>query len=151
MVKFSREVCRVIQQNPHLVAQHWAEVVVDKRRGDKAKPDWNTFELLEANDSLVTFIARDNGIVIGYAMFILSRDLHQRDNIMAVNDAVFIQKDKRPSGAGGRFLMYCDAELEKIGVTNILWHIKPHVDFSGTLKKLGYSLNEKIYAKFVGG
>lgn len=150
MVEFSRESVIIVEQNPHLVLEHWNEVVIDKRRGDKPIPDWETFKALEKNNSLITFIAYQDGIVIGYAMFVLHRDLHQKENLVALNDAVFIQKDKRPTGAGGKFLKYCDAELKNFGVKIILWHIKPHVDFSGTLKKLGYVLNEMIYMKITG-
>ena len=151
MVDFSRETLEVVKQNTRLIDQHWDEVVIDKRRGQKASPAWDYLADLEKKDSLVTFIARENGIVIGYSIFILHQYVHNKDLILASNDAVFLQKDKRPSGAGWRFLKYCDEELEKSGVGIILWHVKPEVDFSGTLKKLGYALNEVTYMKVTGG
>jgi len=151
MVDFSRETLKVIQENQHLVEQHWEEVVIDKSRGQRPAPDWEYFETLEKNNSLVTFIARENGIVIGYSLFILHKYLHNKEMVIASNDAVFLQKDKRPSGAGARFLRYCDDELAKLGIGIILWHVKPEVDFSGTLKRLGYALNELTYMKVIGG
>ncbi len=151
MITFSREKVQTVRENFHLVVQHWNEVLFDKRKGELPDPDWDYFEKLERDDALITFIAREDGTVIGYSLFILHPYLHNRTKRIAVNDAVFLRKDKRGTGAGARLLQFCDSELENLGIQIVMWHVKPEVDFSGTLTKLGYVLNELVYMKIFGG
>jgi Acetyltransferase (GNAT) family len=147
MITIKEENFNVVEENKHLVQEHWDEIVKDKRDLDV---NWEFFRNLENLKSLVTIVARENDEVIGYAVFVLQYHLHSRKVLTAHNDAVFVKKNKR-FRAGALILKMSEEILNKRGATMIFWHVKPSVDFGKTLIKLGYNLHETIYIKHVGG
>jgi L-amino acid N-acyltransferase YncA len=148
MIAFSKEPFQVVEDNFHLIREHWDEVVRDSRPLD---PWWELFRLQEKNGELVCFVVRKNEEVVGYAVFQLQPHFHSRNTKTAYNDAIFLRRDCRKNGLGKTFLEYCDEQLEKIGIDMIIWHVKPAVDFSSALKSIGYKHHATIYARNVGG
>ena len=149
MITVARENIQTVIDNFSLVEEHWSEVVQDK---DARKLDvhWDFFKKAEQSNSLVVYVARDDGQVIGYAVWLLQFHLHCRTLLTAHNDAVFVSKGKRAFGAGIKLLRHCDSELPKLGVNMIFFHVKPSVDFSGSLIKMGYRYHEGIYTRSIG-
>ena len=148
MIAFSKEPFQIVEDNFHLIKEHWDEVVTDSR---PLSPHWEYFRTVEKLGELVCFVVRKDGEVVGYTVWLFQPNLHSKDVILAFNDAVFLRKDCRTNGLGKAFLEYCDEELEKLGAQMIVWHVKPKVDFSGALKALGYSHHSTVYARNVGG
>lgn len=148
MISFAKEPFQVVEDNFLLIKEHWDEVVEDSRTLD---PWWELFRAQEKDNRLVCFVVRNEKQVIGYAVFQLQPNYHSRKVMAAYNDAIFLKKEFRKSGLGKSFLKYCDEELEKIGINMIIWHVKPAVDYSGTLKAIGYSHHATIYARNIGG
>jgi L-amino acid N-acyltransferase YncA len=149
MITFTTETVQTVKDNIHLVEEHWEEIVLDKEKRP-LDPWWEWFEKVEQDGTLITFVARDENEVLGYAVFILHPHLHSRNLRIAVNDAVFLRKSNRAMGAGRQFLKYCDEELEKMGVQMINWHVKPIRDFGPALESMGYVMHEKIYIRYAG-
>lgn len=151
MTTFRVETIQSVMDNFALVQQHWDEIVVDKTVR-KLDPHWEFFQKMERIGGLVTLVARDSeGVMLGYAVFLLSHHLHDRTMLTAHNDAVFLRKDRRVGGVGYRLLKFCDEQLPRFGVNMINWHVKTCTDFGPALIKLGYKVHETIYTKFVGG
>jgi GNAT superfamily N-acetyltransferase len=148
MIAFSKEPFKVVEDNFHLIRQHWDEVVRDSRPLD---PHWEMFREMEKVGALVCFVVRKEGEVVGYTVFLLQPNTHSKNTKVAFCDAVFLRKDCRKGGIGKSFLEYCDEELEKIGANMILWHVKPHVDYSPSLKAMGYTHFATVYAREIGG
>lgn len=147
MISFSKEPFQVVEDNFHLIKEHWDEVVRDSRPLD---PWWELFRAQEQAGELICFIVRKENVVVGYAVFQLQPNFHSRNFKTAFNDAVFLKKDCRKNGVGKSFLEYCDEQLEKTGVNMIIWHVKPSVDFSGALKSIGYEHHATTYARTIG-
>lgn len=150
MITIRVEPFKIIQENQHLIEEHWEEVAT-KTSGRTLKVDWDSFFLFEKLNKLITIVAREDDEVIGYAVFIVMNQLHAVDSMAAHNDALFIKKSHRKGKAGFKLIQ----ESEKILGTlfpNILllWHVKPALDFSPLLKRLGYSEIDVIYGKNVG-
>jgi GNAT superfamily N-acetyltransferase len=148
MISFSKEPFQIVEDNFHLIKEHWDEVVRDSR---PLEPYWDFYRYAEDTGNLVCFLARDEGDVVGYTVFFLQPDLHSRNVKIASNNTVFLKKDCRKNGVGKAFLEYCDEELEKMGVQRIAWHMTPIVDFSGLLKTMGYRHFATIYTRDIGG
>jgi len=146
MIEFSRCPFQIVEDNFHLIEQHWQEVVSDKR--DLA-PHWEFFREAEKGKHLICFSAKNGDELAGYAVFLIQPDLHSRHTLLAYNDAVFMRRDCRKNGTGKAFLEYCDQELAKSGINLILWHVKPKRDFSGVLKTMGYQEFSTIYGRNV--
>lgn len=150
MITVSREPFSVVEDNKHLIEEHWNEVSAGKS-ARKLEPDWDTFHLCDQNGHLVTVVARDNGEVAGYAVFMIHNDMHAKSTLCAHNDALFLRKESRKGRAGTLLIKESKRILEEIyGRIMIFWHVKPDVDFSGILDRLGYVQFETIYAVLAG-
>jgi len=148
MITFAKEPFQVVEDNFHLIKEHWDEVVRDSR---ELAPHWEFFRMAEKAGELICFVVRKDNEVVGYTVWLLQPHLHSRDMKLAFNDAVFLRKDCRKGGVGKAFLEYCDEELEKFGAKMIMWHVKPHVDYSASLKAIGYKHFATVYARDIGG
>jgi hypothetical protein len=150
MIKIDIEPFSIVEDNKQLIEQHWDEVVADKsvRQLDV---DWEMFRAMEDMGRLVTIVAREDGEVAGYAVFIIQRHFHAKQTVCAHNDALFLRKESRKGRAGIMLIKESRQILERLlGKVLIMWHVKPHVDFSPILTKLGYYKHETIYALSVG-
>lgn len=149
MFAFSKEPFQVVEDNFHLIEEHWNEVVEDSRL---LAPHWEYFREIEKLGQCVCFVVRKDKDkeVVGYAVWIFQPNLHSRNVRLAFNDAIFLKKDCRAGGLGKSFLEYCDEELEKLGAQMIVWHVKPAVDFSRALIAMGYSHHATVYARNIG-
>ena len=141
----------IVEQNQHLIKEHWNEVTENDHSGRELDVDWDLFKLYEKNNRLVTIVARDNGEIAGYAVFIIQNHFHAKKTICAHNDALFLRKESRKGRAGFLLIKESKNILEKLyPKILIMWHVKPHVDFGNFLLKIGYKKHETIYALNVG-
>jgi len=105
-----------------------------------------TYRLLEDNGSFKIFTARsDNGDLLGYAGFFIKSHLHHMKSLQAVQDVIFIKKDKR--GFGRDFLNWCDVQLKKMGIQVTHQFVTVKHEWGSTLESLGYQPIERVYAK----
>ena len=98
----------------------------------------NVAEYFRMEDAGIThtFTARENGELIGYAVFNIRYNLHYKSSKQAYQDVIYISKEKR--GFGKSFIKWCDDELRKLGVQVVNQHIKFAHDWSIVLERLGY-------------
>lgn len=138
---YESEPVRVLQeQAEYLFKDHKEEVCLF---GDVAlKPAWERYKNLEKLGQLAFISARKNNKIVGYTVNIVTRHLHY-DFIMAVNDAIYLQKPYR--GYGIRLLKATERLLKNVGAEFFSISVKPHVDYRPVLEKLGYNLLEYEY------
>lgn len=110
-------------------------------------PSFERYEKLQMSGVLKVFTVRDSGEIIGYASFFLYPSLHFSESMHAVQDAVYIKKDKRGIGLGSQFIDYCDYKLKLMGAEIVYHHVKTTNDWGSLLKKKGYALEEYIYSR----
>lgn len=127
-----------------LLALHWAEIA-NNRDVVKLNPDWEKYAKIDASGLVTFFTVRDGGRLVGYSLFITFPLLHYKDVITATNDIIFLLPEYRKGTCGTRLIKMCHDELMKSGVDKILWHVKPHSDWSPILERMGYKLEEKIF------
>ena len=151
MITVGVESFNVVEQNQHLIKDHWEEVAGSDNSGRELDVDWELFRTFEKHNRLVTIVARDNGEMAGYAVFIIQNHFHAKKTICAHNDAIFLRKESRKGRAGFLLIKESKNILEKLyPKVLILWHVKPHVDFGNFLLKIGYKKHETIYSLNVG-
>ena len=134
-----------------LLRQHWEEVALH-REGRPLEPDWAKYEAMDAAGRLATITVRKAGVLVGYAVFFIDQHIHYMGTRVAINDVVFLRKDCRGL-AGAKLLMNSEVLLQARfpGRLHILWHIKPHLDWSDVMRRLGYRQEEIVMGKMVGG
>lgn len=135
-----------MQTMASLFDQHYDEIAHYK--DIKLGIDLESYRSLAKAGFLKIFTASQNGAVVGYAVFIVKTNLHYSQSLQAVQDVLFIQKDKR--GFGSEFIKYCDEMLKLKGVGVVYHHVKAKHDFSPLLERQGYELIDKVYGKRIG-
>lgn len=118
----------------------------EHHKDNELDPDWERYALLENNNSLMIFTAREDKKLIGYNIFFINTSLHYKKEFNAVQNLIFIHPEKR--GFGKYFIYYSDGKLKEIGVKKIFYILKAANDWSEKLlKPLGYTLMDKIYGR----
>ena len=100
MITVGLETFDVVEENFNLIEEHWEEVAAHDPSKRALNVDWETFRKLDDLEKLVTIVARHDGEVVGYAVFIMQQHLHAKDTLCAQNDALFLKKEYRKGTAG---------------------------------------------------
>jgi hypothetical protein len=131
-----------------LINAHWEEVAL--HRGEiQLNPDFSRYQVADSQGRLVIITAREDGVMVGYSVFILGHHIHYRECLVASNDVIYVKPEKRGI-VGARLIKRSEEILEKLKVKKIAWHVKPKNDWSGVLSRMGYTQEEIIMAKLLG-
>lgn len=136
----------VIGEMKLLVFDHIAEVGPFQFEFDV---DWDKFVDLQESDSIRLFVARSEGNMVGYAIYIISTHTHFATTVFALQDALYIVPQFRGNGAGIGLIQFCEDML--VDCDAIVQSVLPELDFSDLLTKNGYVPMEKLYVKKLAG
>jgi len=125
--------------NSHLIKDTWDEVDQRKEAGMKLDPDWDLMKVLESMGNLKCYLFGD----YGYAIFVLSPDLHRKDKTIAVSSVMYLDKEHR--GELESLLPTIEKELKDCGADMISLIVKTREQG----KLYDYKLYEKIYQRFI--
>ena len=131
-----------------LLVEHYREVALYQESVLLA-PDWERYERASAAGMLAVFTARKDTQLIGYSVFILTTLLHYQHTTSATNDILFLSKEHRKGLTGFKLIKFSEAELRKLKVQRILWHVKTDHDFRAMLHRLGYVDEEIVVGKLI--
>lgn len=136
---------QVIESIKPLLEEHYGEIA--KYHDIPLEPDWSCYRAMETLGILKIFTCRDevSNQLQGYGIYMVKKHLHYQSCLVGQQDILFITKEKR--GQGGRFILWCDAELKKMGVQMTIQHIKADHNFGKMLERFGYELMDLIYAR----
>lgn len=127
-----------------LLRLHFEEIA--HFRDIELSPDYERYQRLEDSGALRIYTVRlESSKLIGYAVFLVSPNLHYKESLQAAQDVLFVHPHYR--GQGGKFILWCDKQLEKEGVQLVTQHIKAAHDFGAMLMRLGYEKIDIIYGK----
>lgn len=139
-----------------LLHAHWSEVALYRDKIELA-PDFARYQAAEDAGTLFVVTARDGGALIGYAVFFMSLNLHYRHSIVAMNDVVFVSRDRRGI-VGARLIQNAERLLCEFirarspgNVFRIMWHVKTRQDWSPLLERMGYGREEVVMGKVFDG
>ncbi len=133
-----------LEEAKPLLYKHWDEIAHYK---DIAlDPDYEVYQKLEKNGMLQIFTARDaEGKIEGYAVFVLMYNPHYKKSLIAKQDIIYIDKQRR--GIGMFFIRWCDDKLKEMGVQVVCHHVKEKHNFGPALERIGYELQDLLYTK----
>jgi len=136
--------------DPLLVA-HYEELA--RFKDIPLAPDKAAYATVENIGMLRTYTVRDDGVLVGYAIFFLRQALHYSTSLQASQDVLFISPAHRGRKTGLEFLTWCDEQLRVEGVQVVYHHVKvdPALDFGPLLIRLGYEQIDAIYGKRLDG
>ena len=138
------------EQAGNLLYEHWEELALNKEF-IPLSPDKNKFKSLQDNGTLHNLVAYHNSNVIGYSIVFINPHIHYSTSIVAHVDVIYVSKNYRGTSVGARLLIETEKTAKLNGAKVITHHAKEHVpNIVNPLKKLGYSLYENIYGKYIG-
>lgn len=146
MIEFARENLESVRSEIEpLLEAHWHEVA--HYLDIKLNPDWEFYSLIEEDNRLRLFTARDDGRLIGYAVFFVGPNRHYKDSIQAVQDVIFLHPEYRGAKLGAKLILFADEQCKSENIQVIYHHIKAAHDFGPLLVSCGYELVDLIFAK----
>src|ERR1700733_10775601 len=102
-----------------LTHEHWEEVTDHPEVPlDVA---WDVMLKLDDIHALRVMIARHEGEVVGYIVFIVTHALHYASQIFAHDDAFFLKREHRKGSAGIKMFSEAEKMLKAHGVDRILY------------------------------
>lgn len=139
----------ILPQVKELLDEHYEELTMNKDRV-KLDPWFDEYLRLEAAKQFYTVTARDDGILIGYSSFIVKPHLHYRTIMTATSDVMFLKKEYRTASTAGLKLIKQSIEMIKsMGISKMVFRIKDSNDFSAILLRYGFTLEDRVYSKFL--
>tara|TARA_R110000744_G_scaffold12907_6_gene38051 strand:+ start:686 stop:1138 length:453 start_codon:yes stop_codon:yes gene_type:complete len=130
-----------------LLIKHWEDIALDKD-AVKLDPSWEMYDYLANHGNIhVTTVRNDDGVMVGYCVYILSRAMHYATETYADGDIFWLDPDYRKGTIGIRMLKAAEKSLATLGVTKVLNKVKLHKDVGKIFEHLGYSAIERVYAK----
>jgi GNAT superfamily N-acetyltransferase len=149
VVEFSDEPFEnVIEEMKPLIDVHWNEVAMYKDKIE-LNPDYTKYVYLSRAGVLKTYVAREDGKLLGYCILFIQPHIHYQDDKFAAVDALYIDPTYRGKMLGVKMFRYVEQQMKELGVSVITHHIKVEHDYSPMLKRLGYNHAEVIYSKCI--
>lgn len=145
MLKFQREPLSIelLDEMLPLLVKHYKEIA--HYQDIPLEPDYDSYIRMEEMDMVRAYTARDEGGLIGYAVFLVRSNIHYKSSKQAVQDVLYIDPSKR--GFGYKFIMWCDLQLKADAVQVVYHHAKTEHNFGPLLEKQGYKLIDLIFGK----
>ena len=127
-----------------LTIRHWVEV---GRMDVKFQPDWHLYTSGSDLGFLKLFTARRDGVLKGYAVFVLRNHPHYSGTTIACQDVLYLDKAERKGMAGARFIKFCEQQLSTMDVAIVQQSTTVNHDFGSVLERLGYTPTSIIYER----
>lgn len=132
-----------------LLLDHYREV---EWRQDKIpfNPDYDSYRALEKAGALEIYTARDDGALVGYAIFVVSSNLHYRV-VQAQNDLFYVKPSHRGIMISQHLLRdFAESELKALGVQVINLTIKSAHNWQLLAERWGYEHTEINMQRWIG-
>jgi GNAT superfamily N-acetyltransferase len=150
MIKMQVEKCMDCKDEVGpLLDAHYQELTLHKDVV-KLNVDWELYDNLEKAGLVFCITAREDGKLIGYALFFVKQHIHYKDLKVASNDVLFLDKAHRKGMTGVKLIKKSEQELNKIGVQKIVWHAKQSNYLGELLMVMGYGVEDILFGKILG-
>lgn len=145
MAKFRAEkITSMLEEAKPLVHEHFKEVMAGIET--TCEPNYDQYIQLEELGITRSYSARtEDGILIGYAVFLLQPSLFSKNISQALQILLFVAKNHR--GLGYFFIKYCDGVLKHEGINMVQHQIPVKRDCGPMLEAMGYEKIQSVYSK----
>lgn len=144
MIEYGSErVSEIWKEIYPLFEKHWDEI--SHFKDIPLEPDYDLYVKMDGLGMVRVYTARENGVLIGYSVYLIRPNLHYKSSLQANQDVIYIRPERR--GFGSKFIAWCDEKLREEKVQIVTHHVKEAHDFSPVLKRMGYELVDKLYCR----
>lgn len=132
-----------------LYARHWEEVCW-RRDKFSLSPDHARYRALEASGALRIYTAREEGIIVGYALFVIAQHLHYKEVKVANNDIFFVAPERRGAWLGVKLLKYARDALKAEGVQAWSLRMKKNLSWDAIANRVGLEEVDRVFLGYIG-
>ena len=118
------------------------------RHGFDLEPDCSLGMTLEANNKLLAYTARADGVLVGYAIFIVCQMAHYKSKTVAELDLMWLEPEHRAGVNGIKFIRFIEADIANHADIMRL-RAKPDTSLSALAPRLGFQKGEVVFDKAV--
>jgi hypothetical protein len=149
--QFNRESSdTVINEIAPLLEAHWAEIA--HYPDIPVNCNYDAYLKLEAAGILRIYTVRAHLALIGYAIFLVSPNLHYGGSLQAKQDVLYLAPAYRRGRMGWRFIVWCDEQLRAEGVQVVVQHQKiAHPALGRILERIGYQAVDTLWMRRLDG
>ncbi len=149
MITFAQEkmTAGLMEEAMPMAAAHFQEV---DPFSDKAQTlDPSTY--LNVSRLVRIFTARENGLLVGYAVFTIGKHQHYENSLQAQQDVFYLSPAARRGWNGVKFVRWCGEQLRDEGAEVVYQHSslidsKGAKAFAVILKRIGYEPIQTLHA-----
>ena len=146
-LKYQQEFLATIKQDAEDLLKKDYEEIEHNKELHKLNPDWEIYNILEEQNSLMIFTCRDELKLVGYFVVISTPNLHSKGSILAVADVIFLDKDYRRGLAGYKLFKFAEDCVRKDGFKTLHVTTTEMNPIDPLMSRLGYSKIETKYEK----
>lgn len=132
-----------------LYEAHWLEVCW-RREKFNLEPDHDRYFALERSGALRIYTARENGIIVGYALFVLGQHLHYKAVRVANNDIFFVDPARRGAWLGVKLLKFARDSLKAEGVQAWSLRMKKTLSWDAIAERVGLEEVDRVFLGWIG-
>lgn len=149
--EYNIDMRRFLVDTKDLLHKHWEELALNKEKVPLS-PDDDRLVSLQRTGILKSITVYNNAnIAVGYSVLFIQPHVHYSTTTMAHVDIIYVDPEYRSTSLGARLLLATEQLAKDNGAQVITHHAKPYAPMIiKPLEKLGYSLYEHIYGKYVG-
>lgn len=135
----------LIEEIAPLALMSWREV--EDFEDMEYEPNWEAYKQLNELGGVRVFTMRDNGMLVGYASFMVMPHLHARESMHAMSDSIFVLPPYRRGMTAIKLLKYAEQKLHEHGITVILLCSTLKRDLTRLFEFMGYEFESTVYRK----
>lgn len=135
---------KLLQELKPMLDKHWEELAVNKEERP-LDVDYERYSRLSQEGLLKILTLRKDGVLVGYASFIVSSNLHYKGWVNAVCDVYYVLPEVRKEGLGTSFFKEIVQWLKFHKVNSIYVHDKLKHSHSKLFESLGFTAIEQTY------
>jgi len=127
----------------HYTEVEWAQEFIP------LNPDFDKYQDLDERGDIIFLGMREEGVLVGYATFMLYDHPHHKGTTFASSDLLYIDPKYRGAEVM-KFFDWCEANLKEEGADVINVSFKILHDHPNLMFHLGFESTEVVYSKFIG-
>lgn len=137
----------VIDEAMPMIRRHWHEVAHYK--DIPLQVDHAGYARCDALGMLRVYTARENGKLVGYAAYVVSKNSHYAGSPQqAKQDVIYVEPTRRGAFVGLRLVRFADEKMHAEGIQVVYHHVKlEHPALASVLRRAGYEPIETIWGK----
>jgi hypothetical protein len=146
MITFQTEAPEPFTQEALDLFQKHYEEIAERTDVIELDPNIELYNELYKKGALEIHTARDDGKLIGYSLWFLSKHIHYKKSLTASSDVLYISPEHRKGMLGVKFIKWTTEKIKERKPQRIMFHVKPFLDYSPILERNGANYFEKIYS-----